>query len=259
MQLVSRIINNITNMKKLNNLIISLFWPCLLSAQTITIEESAFEGCQALRTIDIPFNCYIQTNSFSGCSSLESFQAKEIDDCENSAFSYCSSLHTIGYGSTYRQAQGTNYYIQGTKLIAACKSTIIPDFVTELSDYVYAGHSGLAFQSLPQSINKIGKFAFKDCVGLRHFTVHWDLPLNIEESVFDGVDLSNCTLYCPEGMEDFFSIAAVWKDFGSIKGGEAIIQDVNCDEEIKKILIRSINIGLHPGLYRLNGINIVVK
>lgn len=233
--------------------------PCLTKAQTMTIEENAFEGCMALSSIDIPFLCSLQNESFSGCTSLENFQAKDINHCGTSVFLNCKNLQTIGYGISYHQSEGTNYYTSGTKLIAACMNTDIPDYVTEIAEYVYAGQNKIIFITLPKSINKIGNYAFKDCTGLRHFTVSWDIPLNIEDIVFDQVDLSKCVLHCPSGMEDYYSIASVWKEFGSYSNEEASIPITTNDAAFETYQVRSVDIGLRPGLYKIKGGNIVVK
>ena len=47
-------------------------------------------------------------------------------------------------------------------------------------------------------------------------TVHWQTPLQVDQSVFDGVTLGNVKLIVPFGKKNVYKTAQVWRDFSPI-------------------------------------------
>ena len=116
---------------------------------TIVIEEGAFESSKSLKKIIIPEGVTsVGKRAFYDCACLETiFISKSVAEIGEYAFSYCSGLTEIKVAEdnpVYNSHEGCNAIIETAtnKLIAGCKSTIIPDSVTNIGDYAFRGCSG---------------------------------------------------------------------------------------------------------------------
>ena len=56
-------------------------------------------------------------------------------------------------------------------LLIGCKSTIIPNSVTTISDFAFLGCTGLTGITIPNSVTTINDGAFQDCTGLTSITL----------------------------------------------------------------------------------------
>ena len=75
---------------------------------------------------------------------------------------------------------------------------------------------GFKSLTLPSSLTQIGMEAFQDCIRLKSLYFGWQKPLPAGR-IFDEFDISNCTLYVPQGTRQRYSGTEVWRDFGEIK------------------------------------------
>ena len=110
------------------------------------IEESAFEGCTALRRVFFDDGCYLETvgeSAFAGCTALLSFDLSEkTTSIGKEAFKNCTSLQTVtGSGETS---------------------------LTSVEDGTFFGCTSLPALTLPQSVESIGESAFE---GDRELTI----------------------------------------------------------------------------------------
>ena len=119
------------------------------------------------------------------------------------------------------------------------KSLTLPDGITEINSYTFATCLNLTSLTLSANLTSISLGGFKGCFALKNLTIPsgltslsnlhiTDISTTIESvyvsssvpatagSFFDGVDLSNCTLYVPKGMIWNYKLADVWKNFGKI-------------------------------------------
>ena len=132
------------------------------------IENSAFSGCEDLKSITIPDSVSeIGESAFEGCDSLKSIVlGKGITVIGESAFSECVSL----------------------------KSIVIPDSVTVIGESAFEGCDSLKSIVLGKGVTVIGESAFSECVSLKSIVIP-DSVTKIGESAFeDCVNLESVVL-----------------------------------------------------------------
>ena len=115
-----------------------------------SIDALAFIYCEGLTSIVIP---------------------NSVTDIGQEAFAYCPGLTSIVVKSgnpRYDSRNNCNAIIETTdnELIAGCKNTIIPNSVTKVGNFAFKGCESLTSIVIPNSVNAIGNFAFDCCYGL---------------------------------------------------------------------------------------------
>ena len=157
---------------------------------TYTVTEvgsSAFYDCRGLTSVDIPDGVVsIGGSAFSYCSSLTSVNIPDgVTSIGHETFYYCSSLTSVN----------------------------IPDGVVSIGDNAFAYCRGLKSVTLGSGVGTIGDYAFAYCSSLTEITSRAVVPPVCVPSSFDGVDKTACTLNVPEGAEEAYKTADVWKEF----------------------------------------------
>ena len=154
------------------------------------IGNHAFAGCFGLTSVTIPdFVTAIGNHAFSGCSGLTSVTIPDgVTHVGEGAFGYCSSLVNIDAGTDglYYSLDGNLY--TGTTLAQYpsgkdAATFEIPDFVTVIGNYAFAGCSGLASVTIPDGVTALGKAAFYMCPLLASVTIG-DGVTSIGDSAF---------------------------------------------------------------------------
>ena len=152
-------------------------------SSTITnIGNYAFSGCSGLTSVTIPDSVTsIGDYAFSGCSALTSVTIpNSVTSIGYQAFSGCSGLtavHVTDLAAWCRISFGSyganplnyvhNLYLNGEKIT----DLTIPDGVTSIGAYAFAGCSGLKSVTMPSSVTSISSSAFSGCSGLRGVTI----------------------------------------------------------------------------------------
>lgn len=152
--------------------------------------------------------------------------------------------------------------------------------VTAIAASAFMGNATLTSVDIPASVGTsaassktratteagIGEYAFAYCLKLDTVYVHWTTPLNIDETVFRGNDLSAITLVVPDNTTANYASAAVWKNFGtiveeSVVGIESpLIESVDkyANAPLYDIFGRRVT-NTRPGIYIKAGKKILVK
>ena len=89
----------------------------------------------------------------------------------------------------------------------------IPYGVSILKWSAFGGCNALETVEIPSSMAIIEDFVFADCYSLKTVYNLATVPQSINAKVFDGVDISKCTLYVPQGCKAAYEAAPVWQDF----------------------------------------------
>ncbi len=115
-----------------------------------SIDALAFIYCEGLTSIVIP---------------------NSVTEIGQEAFAYCPGLTSIVVKSgnpRYDSRNNCNAVIETTdnELIAGCKNTIIPNSVTKVGNFAFKGCESLTSIVIPNSVTEIGDRAFYSCNGL---------------------------------------------------------------------------------------------
>ena len=117
----------------------------------------------------------------------------------------------------------------------------IPYGVSILKWSAFGGCNALETVEIPSSTAIIEDFVFSDCYSLKTVYNLATVPQSINAKVFDGVDISKCTLYVPQGCKAAYEAAPVWKDFiiKEMAKPEAIDQITNDKSQITNKFFRN--------------------
>ena len=86
------------------------------------------------------------------------------------------------------------------KLVAGCKSSVIPDYVKEIGVRAFYGNSS-EFVTVPDSVNKIGESAFYSAEQLEYIIIGSGVTLVDRKAFFDCENLK--TVFYNGTEEDF--------------------------------------------------------
>ncbi len=145
------------------------------SEKTAEVRWSNYSGAIAIpSSVDYNDITYSVTNisdqAFSECSALTSIIIPHsVTSIGSWAFRYCSGLTSIiveNGNAHYDARNDCNAIIETSSntLIAGCQNTIIPNSVTRIGSYAFWGCSGLTSITIPNSVTSIGYSAFSDCI-----------------------------------------------------------------------------------------------
>lgn len=197
-----------------------------IGANVISIGEWAFNRCESVSSItwnakqcfynfyNIYDNFATQITSFifgeeveyipeSLCYKMSSLSSltipKSVISIGENAFKDCESLRSIvveNGNAKYDSRENCNAIVE-TKtntLIAGCQSTIIPNSITGIGQYAFAGCSNLSSIHIPNSVTNIGQHAFNACSSLDSITIPENVT-SIGVSAFYGTGIYNNEKY----------------------------------------------------------------
>lgn len=186
--------NHLADIKLPNGITIirdNLFSGCIrlktLPKHIVEIGEQAFSGC-GFEFIDIPNSVMcIQKGAFLNCESLKAlFIPERVVIIKGNIINMCRALEAIKIcknNEVYDSRNNCNAIIESSsnRLIAGCKNTIIPEDISEISEYAFS-FCKLKTLKIPASVTIIKKGAFDGCSSLEEVTIcnsNIDLPMGI--------------------------------------------------------------------------------
>ena len=141
----------------------------------------------------------------------------------NSAFFDCSALSYVSIPNSVTSI-GDRAFFGCTNLT----DVEISDNVTSIGNSAFRDCTGLTSVTIGSGVKKIGNYAFSCGVNLSSINVNMNIPIEIDESVFEytGSNYSSdiiylaATLNVPAGTKALYSNVASWKNFMNIQEPE---------------------------------------
>ena len=130
--------------------------------------------------------------AFYGCSDICSVNfPSTVSSLGESIFYNCPELQSIDIdkdNSVFDSREQCNAVIRTSDdaIELGCARTTFPKSVSQISKYAFCGCSGLTSLSIPEWIETIEDYAFKDCFRLKKVNLSENSTLQFGESVFDG-------------------------------------------------------------------------
>lgn len=134
------------------------------------------------------------------------------------------------------QIHGDGVVVMPSRINEYIGDVVIPDTVLyHGSKYAVLMIAESAFENcklvrsvvIPGTVKNINKKAFAHCYGLRAIHCRVNAPIEIDSTVFEGVDKQRCILYVPLQMAQSYSNSPYWNRFilfeeGEVKGAGGI-------------------------------------
>ena len=231
------------------------------------IGDYAFYECSGLKSITIPNNVTNLGNAtFSGCSSLASITIpNSVTSIGNSTFSGCSSLTSITIPNSVTSI--------GDYVLTECSGLISIVVESDNSKYDSRGNcnaiietasntliSGCKNTIIPNTLTSIGYYAFAGCNGLTIVTSLNPIPSTISSDTFSSY---SATLQVPIGSKTAYQNAEYWKNFTNIveidpTGIQSITLDKNTNAPIYDLNGRKLK-EPSKGINIIGGKKVVIK
>ena len=146
------------------------------------ISSKSFSGNKILKSIVIPDSVVsIGEYAFYKCHALETvYIGSGVKTIDSRAFEYCENIKNVYYNGTvadwcditfkYEEANPLNgaekFYLKDNGEYRLATDLVIPEGMTEISNYAFYNLKGITRVFIPESVTKIGYYAFLDCDGL---------------------------------------------------------------------------------------------
>ena len=134
-----------------------------------SIGRGAFAVNRRLKKVNLPESLVsIQPGAFAWCDDLQSiYIPKSVEDIEYAAFEGCIGLNSVVVdkdNKNYDSRNNCNGIIEteGNELIFGNQNTKIPNSVTRIGEWAFAGQSLLTTVDIPSSVTSLGSHAFSE-------------------------------------------------------------------------------------------------
>lgn len=198
-------------------------------------KESPFKNCSYIQEISI--ECCRFGDWFAGLESLKTVRiGSGVTEISDNALSSryrnlsCSNIESIivdAENTKFDSRDKCNAIIDSetNSLIFGCKTTVIPETITEIAETAFYNQSNLTQVTIPVGVTKIGDYAFAGCIGLQTVTSLILEPNNIYSNVFEDDTKSSATLRVPYLRSKRYKNLNGW-DFETIVDMDGTVEEM---------------------------------
>ena len=162
---------------KTTNTLIAGDQTTIIPEEVTSIGVYAFAKCKALTSITIPNSVTSIGNcAFYDCALTSITIPNSVTSIGNTAFNSCKNLTSItvaNRNTVYDSRNNCNAIIQTSSntLVVGCRSTIIPENVTNIGNCAFQDCRALTSVTIPDGVTSIGASAFSGCYALTSVTI----------------------------------------------------------------------------------------
>lgn len=220
------------------------------------LRDGVFSRCSSLEGIKLPSTLQsIGNNTFFNCTSLSGDinLDKMVTRIGASAFAECKGLTHISMPRALQQL-GDAAFMNCSGLRGEVS---IPGSILYFGKGAFSGCSGIESVILPAELTELKACAFAGCTGLKTIKVYAETPAAVDATAFAGVDCANVDLLVPEGSEEAYKSAEVWKNFniGTVTtvSTQQALAKVTATVEGSKVWLKHLPQGSRVQLYNAQG------
>lgn len=182
-----------------------------IPSKVTTLQSYLFSGCTSLQTLTVPATCTkIGSRAFLNCTGLTSVELHS-ETIDFGAFTGCASLERITFGAEVNEISSS---FDGCTSLTEVE---IPNTVTKLGSYAFKDCTALKSVDIGNGINTIGANAFNGCCALR------DVNIGSGVTKIEGSAFANCISLLN------FTIPAAVTEIGNdaFKGSQRLVEVYN--------------------------------
>ena len=197
----------------------------VLPTSTTSIATMALGNCYGLTGIlNIPGSVTnIGDGGFMYCKNLATVTIPtSVTTIGNYVFDACSANIVVDAANLNFSSQDGVLFNKSKTVLYQCPTNktgeySIPSTVTTVAMWAFE-NCVLSSVKIPQSVTSIDDGAFYHCNSLTSLYAYSKTPVNLSavSNVFDGISLTNCSLYVPIGSKTAYQAAMKWQDFQNI-------------------------------------------
>lgn len=139
------------------------------------VQTSSFENCKNLKSVEITSG-RIESRAFWNSGLENVYIGTQVTYISDDAFAYSPLKNSIAIQQDATKPYRLIYNLgiidnSNNKLIvgfAGNSGTKIEDYVTEIGDYAFTGNINMKKITIPDTVQKIGQYAFQDCYALEN-------------------------------------------------------------------------------------------
>lgn len=207
----------------------------LSASELSTIGDEAFEGCSALQNISLPSQLKsIGKHAFanSGLIAVDLTSNTQLTSIGDWAFSGCSDLASLHLSDNVRNVGEGAFFGSGIQDYQASSNVsvisdytftnankvegdnILPEGVSEIGRFAFAGWDQITDFTLPSSISRIDDNAFESWTSLKNLHAEaLNMVPDLGENVWNNVNQAKATLVVKEELIADFQAAEQWQLF----------------------------------------------
>lgn len=222
-----------------------------------TIEKYGFSQMESVKEIKIGDGLkYLGSSAFSDCKLLESIEIPAcVDSIRMYTFEGCENMKEVKFN------EGLKFIDERAFALTSLNNVVLPNSLDRIEFGAFRYISTLKNITFGEGIKNVGEWLFyggwlpNSYNTLETITILAPEVPETATELFKGCDVSNCTLYVPEGSVEAYKAASPWNQVGTILPiGSAGINNTLLNGNGRVVY----NINNHISIINVDGKNIKV-